>query len=79
MALENFQEKNKAAKPLRMALKMDQGGGHKWRYVHERYGYQNRKDMKWRCIVAPKFYILLEGLQTDKEERIILTQTATAI
>ena len=38
MALKNFQEKIKAAKPSRMALTIGQGSGHKWCYVHERYG-----------------------------------------
>ena len=38
MALKNFQEKIKAAKPSRMALTIGQCSGHKWRYVHERYG-----------------------------------------
>ena len=68
MALKNFEGKYKAVKATCVALKIGQGSGHKWRYVHEKYDEQKRKDIKWRCIVAPKFCILLERLQTYKEE-----------
>ena len=68
MVLKTFEGKYKAVKATCMALKIGQGSGHKERYVHEKYDDQKRKDIKWRCIVAPKFCILLERLQTYKEE-----------
>ena len=37
MVLKNFEGKYKAVKATCMALKIRQGSGHKWRYVHEKY------------------------------------------